>query len=376
MIDGGGRRRVHTTVKALVLALLLATSALAQPVVGPEMTTPPVEFGDVAIAPLRDGYVAAWSDAGRIHVAHLDASLRVTDPTLDILTTASNAQVPALAVATNGSSVFLVWNEKRPGYAEVYGAAISADVRTLLRGPLLINNTDRAPVITVQGGKYRLLSGDQLFLVDEQLKTESTPFGSPFLAAALGETGDIATVAMTSEKKCTVGLLATCSLTETFTFQSPSFATNFTLSANFYNPSYSPLTHVPLVVPHGDHFIGVLATSTQTAVFEMSPNSLNGHWGVAPLNAGQALAIAGNGNDAVLVAWRYPTLSGVVLHSDGTTSQPFEIARGDYVDFAKVSATSSNDFVVVYRYYGDGQHSIVAGRVVHVQPPPRQRSVR
>ena len=110
---------------AFVFTLLLASAAIAQPVVMPEVALPPMELGDAAITPLRDGFVAAWSDADRIHVAHLDATLHATDPTLDLLLATSISRVSALAIATNGSSVLLAWNETRPGAFEQYAATIS-----------------------------------------------------------------------------------------------------------------------------------------------------------------------------------------------------------------------------------------------------------
>src|SRR5260221_12713770 len=78
MIDGGVSRRVPTIVKALFFALFLASAAFAQPVVGPEVTTPPLEgLGDFSLAPQRDGFVLAWEQAGRINAGHLDARLHL-----------------------------------------------------------------------------------------------------------------------------------------------------------------------------------------------------------------------------------------------------------------------------------------------------------
>lgn len=167
-------------MKAIALfSMFLATTAAAQPVVGPEVSVPPIELGDSAIAPLRDGLVAAWSDADRIHVAHV-----------------------------------------------------------LLHGPVLINNTNLAPAIVVKDGKYDVSSGDQLLVLNDRLD------------ATAGNSGDLPTVTMTPKTTCSSGWFATCSLVETFTFRSPSFSRAFPLAANYYDPSYSPLRHDPIILPY------------------------------------------------------------------------------------------------------------------------------
>ena len=66
-------------MKALLLTLFVTTAALAQPVVGPEVTTPPLTaLGDISLAPQSDGFVVAWEQAGRIYAGHLDATLHLT----------------------------------------------------------------------------------------------------------------------------------------------------------------------------------------------------------------------------------------------------------------------------------------------------------
>ena len=57
---------VSTSMNALFFALLFT-------VAGPEVTVPAPNLGDLALVPVRDGFVMAWSDGPRIYTEHLDA---------------------------------------------------------------------------------------------------------------------------------------------------------------------------------------------------------------------------------------------------------------------------------------------------------------
>ena len=183
-------------MKALVLAFLLATSAAAQPVVGPEVTSSPIaNLDDYALAPQRDGFVFAWTAAGHLYASQLDPSLHaVAAPfQLPLDDPAASATVPA--IASDGTSVLIAWHERRAGYGELtYIALLSADARTLIKGPVTMNFTKDAPFLTSVGGKYVIYTGDLRYVLNENLDTEAGEFISRDLAGALTRSGDVGTV--------------------------------------------------------------------------------------------------------------------------------------------------------------------------------------
>src|SRR6476659_11249702 len=102
MIDGGESRRVLPRMKALLLTLFVTTAALAQPVVGPEVTTPPLTaLGDISLAPQSDGFVVAWEQAGRIYAGHLDATLHLTGALFELPRVNAPTQASSPAIAGN-----------------------------------------------------------------------------------------------------------------------------------------------------------------------------------------------------------------------------------------------------------------------------------
>jgi len=126
-------------MKRLLLALCFALPALAQPIVGPELTTPPVDRGgDIAIAAQRDGYVVAWSTAGHILAGHLDSTLQLTDAPLDLDLGDAAGFPTSLSIATNGESVLVEWLETKPYASGIHAATLSGDARTLRHTPELV----------------------------------------------------------------------------------------------------------------------------------------------------------------------------------------------------------------------------------------------
>lgn len=383
MIDGGGSRRVPTIVKALFFAFFITTAALAQPVVGPEVMTPPlIGLGDVSLAPQHDGFVLAWEQAGRIYAGHLDATLHLTASPLQLplFDAAATAILPA--VASNGTSVLVAWHERRPGYDEwTYVALLSADAQTLLRGPQAINPTKDAPLAMSVNGKYIVYTGDLRYRYNESLETESGDFIKHELAAALGPNGDVATVKESANGSFSCfpvcffhpcdSPLPDCSVTATVVYTLPSRLSTsvyrFTIPANTALPDPFA-SRPPLIAPSGQSFVGLVQLKNRTDISlfgNIDPFTL-------PVIVADDAALAGNGQEVLLVSTGQ-TLTGMVIHSDGTTSAPFPIAATGFNP--KVVAINSNGFAVLYHVNVDSQHSVLAGRIIRLQSG-RSRAVR
>ena len=373
-----------TIVKTLFFAFFfIASAAFAQPVVGPEVSTPPLEgLGEASLAPQHDGFVLAWEQAGRIYAGHLDATLHLTASPLQLplFDAAATAILPA--VASNGTSVLVVWHERRPGYDEwTYLALLSADAQTLLRGPKAVNFTKDAPLAMSVNGKYIVYTGDLRYRYNENLETESGDFIKHELAAALGPNGDVATVKESANGSFSCfpvcffhpcnSPLPDCSVTATVVYTLPSRLSTsvykFTIPANTALPDPF-VSRPPLIAPNGESFVGLVQLKNRTDI------SLFGNIGpfTLPVIVAGDAALAGNGQDVLLVS-SLQTMTGMIIHSDGTTSAPFQIASTGYNP--KVVAINSNEFVVLYRVNVNSQKSELAGRIVRLQPG-KQRGVR
>ncbi|HEY2321466.1 MAG TPA: hypothetical protein VGJ82_01265, partial [Thermoanaerobaculia bacterium] len=86
-------------MNALFLAVLLS-------VAGPEVTIPVHDLGDLALVPVRGGFVIAWSDGPRIYTEHLDANLQPASAPFSFPIVVP-APVTSLALASNGTSVLV-----------------------------------------------------------------------------------------------------------------------------------------------------------------------------------------------------------------------------------------------------------------------------
>ncbi len=367
-------------MKSALLVLIFTASALAQPVVGPEVTSAPLaNLDDYAIAPQRDGFVLAWTAGGRLFAAHLDGTLHVAAPPLDLplFDPAASAVLPA--VASNGTSVFVVWHERRRGYGETaFMAVLSADARTLVKGPQLLNITASAPMATTVNGKYVVYTGDLRYVFNENLDTESGEFISRNLGAALTGSGEVATVIESSSGHfdcrqicffwCPVPPTPSpCTATSTVTFLfgsgSNAFTYSFLIPAN--SSSVDPfVASPPVVAPNGDSYAGLVQLPGRTDLFPRPSEQVT-----LPVPVLGQTALAGNGSDVLLV-WTTSHLTGIVRRGDGTISDPFTIAAAGFQP--KVVSVDSNDFAVLYRTDFDPQHSSIAARIVHLQTPKRR----
>ncbi len=373
MIDGRGPGCVPRTVKAFLFALFVATSVAAQPVVGPEVSSPPIAgLTDYALAPLRDGYFLAWAQEGHLYAGRLDSTLHLTATPADIPLSTPSSEARSLTVATNGTSALLAWNEDNPPFHVTYAATVRTDTPVVLAGPLVVSYFATPPAAGVRNGEYEVATGNQLLIMNDRLVTESTTIIDPFVSAAETNTGDLGTATLTATVTCSHGFFATCSTTDTYTLSSSTFHRSFDLQARFYDPTYSPLLRDPVVAADGDHFVGLLAKRDETRVIEMTPAIPSGDWALPVLPNALLIALAGNGKDVLLVSWN-GNLNGQLLEVYNPVPPTFLIAPGG-VHAPKAFATSSSEFVVTYTYEVPGG-TVLAGRKIELQPS-RQRAAR
>ncbi len=364
-------------MKSLLLALLFSASALAQPVVGPEVTSAPLaNLDDYAIAPQRDGFVFAWTAEGRLFAGHLDATLQLTAPPLQVplYTPTGTASLPA--IASNGTSVFVAWHEQVGRLGETaYMAVLSADAHALVKGPQQLNITKGGPLATSVNGKYVLYTGDLRYVYNENLDTLEGLFISRNLGAALSDNGTVATVSESGgsfdcRQICFFscgGPPQPCTTSSTVTFRfgaaTESISYAFLLPAN--SRSQDPLLALPPTVgPNGDSYAGLVRLPDRTDVFTADPLRQI----TLPVIVSGQTALAGNGNDVLLV-WTNPHVTGILVRADGTVSSPFPIAPAGFQP--KVVSINSNDFAVLYRSDFGPQGSI-AGRIITLQTPKRR----
>ncbi len=362
-------------MRAFLLTLLIATSALAQPVVGPEVRSTPIEaLDDYDIAPQHDGFVLAWTAGGRLYTGHLDATLHLTGaPFLIPLVDPRTAAVTP-AIASDGTSVMVAWHERRTGFAEfAYVAVLSPDADKYLAGAQEINITKAAPLLTGVDGKYVIYTGDLRYVLNEKIGFESGVFISHKLAAALSRTGDVGTVDVNAPNvacpRSGFFPYTPCSANATVTFTCGASSASVLYSLSIPAGTTSSANPMPLIGPNGAACVGVTRLLTGTEFLFIGSNT-KATSSIVLRSIGEP-ALAGNGNDVLLV-WTSPAFMGLVVGPDGTAA-PFPIA--DAGRQPKVVATTSNDFVVAYRIDVDPQHSVLAGRLIHLQPE-RRRAIR
>jgi len=359
-------------MKTLLFALFVAASAAGQPILGPEVKSAPIPAaGDVALLPLGTGYVIAWPEADRINVGHLDGTLQATDTPFSILLPAPFAPPTFITLATNGSSILVVWKEQPPlGHADsTYAATLTRDAKAILAPPQFLNATPNLPAAGARLGRYVVVSGDETLVLTERLETDSLSVTLASVSEAFNAQGHVATVTAAIDKNCRgcAFCFPTCTTTETFTFTTPSVTKSVAFVFFGFNV---PQVENPIVATDGDHFVALVIKSGETDVFELRDDQPAATWILDPLPLPGIIAAAGNGSDVLVVWWSAPSIKGIVLHADRSTSQPFVIAQHAVYNSPKVFVSSSNEFVVTYRY-----EDAIAGRVIHVQGE-RQRAVR
>ena len=347
-------------MKTLLFALFLATSAAAQPFLGPEVASPPItNLTDFTLAPLRDGYLLAWAQPGHLFVSLLDSNLQGNTSPLDIPLSTPSSEARSLVIATNGASALLAWNETIFPVKVTYAATIRTDEPVLLAGPLGMDYLAPALTAGVKDGKFELATGNRLLTLTDRLSTESVTIIDPFVSGAAAESGDLGAVTLKTTSKCTggFGMFPNCTTIYTYTFSSAVFHRDFALQTT--TPSRDPI-----VAADGDHFAGLLADKNQTHIIEMAPTVPSGDWLLPPLVNPQLVALAGNGKDVLLVSAN-DLLNGQLLKLYDAVSPRFVIASGRF-GTPKAFATSSSEFVVTYTREVPGG-VVLAGRKIQLQ---------
>jgi hypothetical protein len=121
----------------------------------------------------------------------------------------------------------------------------------------------------------------------------------------------------------------------------------------------------PSVGPNGDSYTGLIRLPDRTDVFMTEPFRQI----TLPVIVSGQTALAGNGSDVLLV-WTNPHVTGIVVHADGTVSEPFTIAPAGFQP--KVVSINSNDVAVLYRTEFNQQSALIQGRIVHLEAPKRR----
>jgi hypothetical protein len=125
------------------------------------------------------------------------------------------------------------------------------------------------------------------------------------------------------------------------------------------------LTWPPVVARNADSYAGLVQLPDRTDVFFSKPFRQI----TLPGTASGQTALAGNGSDILLV-WTNPHVTGIVVHADGTVSEPFTITEGGFQP--RVVTINSNDFAVLYRTDFNQQSASIQGRIVYLQTPKRR----
>jgi len=154
-------------------------------------------------------------------------------------------------------------------------------------------------------------------------------------------------------------------VTYRFTLQSGNIWTPYLVTVK-YNSTVSLLP--PIVAANGASFTGLarLPSTTDVHVFDDVAEKRT----TLPVVVLTDAAIGGNGSD-VLVVWTGPPLMGLVVHADGSVSNPFVISDG-LIDEPHVVAGGSNTFLVFYRVDLGSNQKALAGRIIQLQPAKRR----
>ncbi|HEV8436216.1 MAG TPA: hypothetical protein VGR95_22595 [Thermoanaerobaculia bacterium] len=348
-------------MNALLFALLLS-------VAGPETSIPVHDLGDLALVPVRDGFVLAWSDGPRIYTEQLDANLQATNAPFSFPLVVPSS-VTSLALASNGTSVLVTWQELRASNIEAqYAAILDSGAQSIVAGPLFMEMAAQPPVAGVKDGKYRVLVAAQVWTLDERLGIESVEVLPDGATTAFSATGEMGIANRTTSVKCASGGFGMpwqdCNYDEAITFTAPAGRSGFSFQWRTFWQNYQwliretdPLLRPPLIGPHGGGFVGAVVTSDGARVCEVRDG------GRAWTTATPLLAIAGNGND-MLAIWR----DSLGLRALFLGSEPFTLS--DDGDVPKIVSAGSNSFVVLFR-----RGSSIVIRKVAVQAP-RGRAVR
>ncbi len=369
-------------MKALLfVAVFAASSVLAQPVVGPEVVSAPIEgLGDVALAPLRDGFVIAWVASNHVYVGKLDSALQLEGCPIELQATEGRRDVSGVSLATNGSSALVAWHEHEYLQFDTnVVATVLADPVSLLQAPRALNRGVTPAAVTWDGASYVVYSGGIQFRLTDTLDASVVRGWTDGTTSAVSNDGSVALASRDGDPQlrcvCFNIFNGVCNtddcrfpVTYTFTLQSGTIRTLYVVPVK-YNTTVSLLS--PIVAANGASFTSLarLPNTTDVHVFDDAADKRT----TLPVVILTDAAIGGNGSD-VMVVWAGPPLMGIVVHADGTVTEPFAIDDGS-IDEPHVVAAGSNAFVIFFRVDAGSGQKALAGRVIHLQPS-RQRAIR
>jgi hypothetical protein len=357
-------------MRLLVAFLFVTTSVLAQPIATIE------KLGGYAIAPVRDGFVFAWSDEQHLYVTRLGAAFRPVSSSAKAigLFSAGATPIPA-AIAVDGSSVLVVWQERFGGLTTNVYAILSQDLATVETPARLIDFSATAPVAGFDGTAY-IIATDFLYRVHRDGSSALIQPLPNHAIAALNAAGELATGESATNVTCTgagPGWFTQCTRKDSIRIATGAFTKQLASSYPVYD---EPVQQALTLGPHGRAFVALWRTREATYprpvfvthVLAFTNSQELASWQLD--DVGSDFAIAGNGND-VLVVCGSGTLSFRVLHSDGTMTNAIMLAKGSK---PKVIAVDAETFLVTYEVREPNATS-VAGKLVRFSPP-RTRAVR
>lgn len=368
-------------MKTLFLALLVATSAAAQPVVGPEVTSAPMDgVGQFALAPHRDGFILAWEQNGRIHVGRLDSALQLEGGALELPISDPSRNASSPSVATNGTTALIAWHEYVFGQLDInVVATVLTQPVTLLHRPQKLDAEPAPPFAGWDGDAYTVDSAGYRYRLTDALDASFLGwFGS--MSVAFSNDGHVATVSEEPYWGSQIWCLhfvdisnshGDCTYTVSYTLRVRSGEIHTSLPAAVKDGTTVPL--LPAIVgANGASFAGLFRMPGETDVL-LFDDKVRAQMKL-PVTILTDAAIAGNGED-VLTVWTGPKgLTGILTRADGSVSEPFAITDRA-VDEPHVIAAGSNSLIVFYRINLGPNEWKLAGRVIHLQAS-KQRGVR
>jgi hypothetical protein len=159
----------------MLLALILVVSPVEQSY-GPY--TRPAHGGDAVVAPAHGGALLAWSEASRIRFALLDSHAQLISEIHELPASTSRAADTAPAVAFDGETFFIAWNE-RIGESDQTWGILADSAGTPIGTPRPYGWSglfllDPALHLVWDGTSYRMWNGRDAFVISRDGTAVST----------------------------------------------------------------------------------------------------------------------------------------------------------------------------------------------------------
>jgi hypothetical protein len=371
---------VRSVRLAIILFAFAAIPLFAQPVVGPEVTSAPMDgVGQFALAPQRDGFVIAWEQNGRIHMGRLDSALQLEGDAIQLPIGEAGRNAGSPSVATDGTTALITWHEYVFGQADInVVATVLLDPLTLLQGPTKLDVEPNSPIAAWDGAEYVVNSGGYQYRLTNALDAS---FGGWFggMSVAFSKDGRVAGISEEpywgSELLCIHWSFHSssgdCTYDISYTLRVQSGDIHTSRRATVKDGTIVPL--FPAIAgANGASFAGLfrMPSHTDLLLFDDAVRTST----TLPVTILTDSALAGNGGDVLIVWTGQKQLTGIFVHADRSVSDPFAVSGGP-VDEAHVIAAGSSTFVVFYRINLGPNEWRLAGRTIRLKPT-KQRSVR